>query len=69
VSVSADTPIGMTQDYGRIAALWQEKHKPMYELKESDVGVIGSIELLHKCMNQIDTLSNEFIERLSSWWL
>ena len=69
IELSAVSPIWMTQDYWRIAAMGQEEHKPMYEFEDSDVGVKWSIELMHKCRDQIDLLVNEFVSRLSRRWL
>jgi hypothetical protein len=37
IELSASSPIGMTQDYSRIAAMGQQKHKPMYEFNDEDV--------------------------------
>lgn len=68
IQASAEQPIGMTQDYARIAAMGQEKHKPMYEFEDTDVSAKGSIELLHKCKDQIESLVNEFITRISYRW-
>jgi hypothetical protein len=58
----------MTQDYGRIPAMGQEVHKPLYEFENKDVqGVVGSIELLEKCKLQIEALARECVARLSQW--
>ncbi|MFC2494994.1 MAG: ParA family protein [Candidatus Absconditicoccaceae bacterium] len=67
IDLSANSPIGMTQDYSRIAAMGQQQHKPMYEFNDEDVGAKGSIELLHKCKDQMEELAHEFIERISHW--
>ena len=68
IDLSANSPIGMTQDYSRIAAMGQQQHKPMYEFNDEDVWAKCSIELLHKCKDQMEELAHEFIERISHWW-
>ena len=68
IELSASSPIGMTQDYSRIAAMGQQKHKPMYEFNDEDVWAKWSMELLHKCKDQMEELVDEFITRISYWW-
>jgi hypothetical protein len=58
----------MTQDYGRIPAMGQEEHKPLYEFTDAEMkGAEGSVELLHKCKSQIEGLAKECVIRLSQW--
>jgi hypothetical protein len=67
--ISAKKPIWMTQDYGRIAAMAQQEHKPMYEFDEKDMKwAEGSMELLSKCKIQLQELVDECVSRLEKWW-
>lgn len=67
VAVSYATPLGMTQDYGRISALGQQENKPLYEVTEKELSASGSIELLHKCTTQIGEMTLELVDRLVKW--
>lgn len=66
VELSYAQELGSTQDYGRIISIGQEKHKPLYEVTESEIdNTPWSIELLKKCITQINTLTENIITRLS----
>lgn len=61
--------LGMTQDYGKIAGEAQQKNIPIYEMQESDVWAEWTINVLHKCQTEIDSLVEELIFRLEKRWV
>lgn len=57
--------MGMTQDYGKIPGVSQKRNIPLYEVSETELWwAEGSVNLLHKCQEEVNNLTQNLITRL-----
>lgn len=56
VELSWSKPIGYIQDYDQLSTLSQEKSKAIFELQESEISAIGTLENLQKSREEFEAI-------------